>query len=454
MTAAPRIVALALVLAAALAASSRPTASWADSPTASPGFGGAGVLAFGDAGDYGSPAGPVSAPIEGMAATPDTRGYWLVAADGGVFSFGDAEFYGSAGGLKLSAPIVGLAPTPDGRGYWLVALDGGIFNYGDAGFYGSTGGQRLNEPIVGMAPAPDGRGYWLVASDGGVFSFGDASFHGSTGGVPLNGTVVGMAPAPDGRGYWLVAGDGGIFSFGDAPFHGSAGGQRLAAPVAGMAATADGGGYWLVGSDGGVFAYGDASFLGSDNAAVPTPPIAAIVPTRGGGGYWLLSPDAIPTGFDHPSPAGPVARAIVEAAAGQVGGNPASGYLCNPYGPCVVWCALFDTWAWQQAGLGIPSYAFTGDIYQWAAGHGALFGPGGQAGPGDIVLYGTGPDTVDTSVHAGIVAQVWPDGAVITVEGDSGPGPPGHHNVTINGPFLPSDSPNFNGYPVYAFAAP
>ena len=60
-----------------------------------------------------------------------------------------------------------MAATPDGKGYWLVASDGGIFAYGDAHFYGSTGGKNLNSPIVGMAPTPDGKGYWLVASDGG-----------------------------------------------------------------------------------------------------------------------------------------------------------------------------------------------------------------------------------------------------------------------------------------------
>ena len=33
-----------------------------------------------------------------MATTPDAKGYWLGALDGGVFSFGDAAFYGSMGG--------------------------------------------------------------------------------------------------------------------------------------------------------------------------------------------------------------------------------------------------------------------------------------------------------------------------------------------------------------------
>ncbi len=106
-----------------------------------------------------------------------------MASDGGIFSFGGAAYYGSTGGTVLNKPVVGMAATPDGRGYWLVASDGGIFSYGDAQFYGSTGSIVLNKPVVGMAPTPDGKGYWLVASDGGIFSYGDAGFYGSTGGM-------------------------------------------------------------------------------------------------------------------------------------------------------------------------------------------------------------------------------------------------------------------------------
>ena len=51
---------------------------------------------------------------------PQPRGYWLAAADGGVFTFGDAGFSGSMGGKPLSAPVVGMASTPDGGGYWLA----------------------------------------------------------------------------------------------------------------------------------------------------------------------------------------------------------------------------------------------------------------------------------------------------------------------------------------------
>jgi hypothetical protein len=45
---------------------------------------------------------------------------------------------------------VGITATPDGKGYWLTAADGGIFNYGDALFLGSAGGIKLNQPVVGV----------------------------------------------------------------------------------------------------------------------------------------------------------------------------------------------------------------------------------------------------------------------------------------------------------------
>jgi N-acetylmuramoyl-L-alanine amidase len=125
---------------------------------------------------------------------------------GDVLDFGDAPTLGSLSNQPLVAPVLGMAATPDGRGYWLVASDGGIFSFGEAVFYGSTGGLRLNRPVVGMAATPDGRGYWLVASDGGIFSFGDAVFRGSGAGGPLAQPVVGMLPTVDDGGYWLFEG--------------------------------------------------------------------------------------------------------------------------------------------------------------------------------------------------------------------------------------------------------
>jgi len=56
----------------------------------------------------------------------------LVEANGGIFSFGDAAFQGSPTGGALSAPIVGMAATPDGKGYWMISFGGGVLTFGDA----------------------------------------------------------------------------------------------------------------------------------------------------------------------------------------------------------------------------------------------------------------------------------------------------------------------------------
>jgi hypothetical protein len=178
---------------------------------------------------YGSVAGP-----GGGSWFEDATGkYWLDFAGWTAgctsYSCGGARrlfvaplSFGSASSGGINQPAVATAYTPDGKGYWIAARDGGIFSFGDAGFHGSTGNINLNQPIVGMAATSDGGGYWLVASDGGIFSFGDAGFHGSTGNIHLNQPIVGTARTVDNGGYIMVATDGGIFSFGDAQFLGSA----------------------------------------------------------------------------------------------------------------------------------------------------------------------------------------------------------------------------------------
>lgn len=177
-------------------------------------------------------------PIVGIAGTPGTDAYWLVASDGGVFAFNSAnpglpgaQFFGSMGGTRLNKPVVGIASTPDGNGYWLVASDGGVFSFGDAQFYGSTGSIVLNKPIVGMTSTPDGHGYWLVASDGGIFAFGDAAFYGSLGATPSPKPIVGMASI--GNGYWIVNTAGTVYSFGSAP---AVSAYELRSPIVGIIA--------------------------------------------------------------------------------------------------------------------------------------------------------------------------------------------------------------------------
>ena len=400
---------------------------------------------------------PLNSPVFSGVATPDGNGYLLASADGGVFAFGDATFEGSAGALPLQGPIVAMATTPDAKGYWLGALDGGVFSFGDAAFYGSMGGTRLNQPIVGMTSTPDGKGYWLVAADGGIFSFGDAGFYGSTGNLVLNQPIVDMAPTHDGKGYWLVAADGGIFTFGDAQFYGSAGSANLPDPVVGMVASPDGGGYLMATQNGVVLAYGDAQAFGGLNLNPTATQISAIIGNNQGTGYWLLDPQAWQYSFilGTAEPRFPQSAAINAAVASQISPDPdTQGPYCNPYGPCEQWCALFATWAWEDAGVPIPRYAFTGDIWSWAAARTGVLPPTATPAVGDAALFGTGPWSTSTSLHVAIVTEVWPDGAIMTVGGDSGPGRDGYLSVNLDGPFLPWDSGAYNGMPIYAFAQP
>ena len=441
----------------AVTSTAGPGSSTATAALVAHSYGGSGVMPFGDAPAEAPPSGTLGSVMTAMASTPDGQGYWLAGADGGVFAVGDAPFEGSLGAVRLTGPIVAIVGTPDGGGYWLAGLDGGVFAFGDAGYYGSMGGKPLDQPIVGMATTPDGKGYWLVAADGGVFAFGDAGYFGSMGGKPLVAVVTGMAATPDGGGYWLVAADGGIFTFGDATFMGSTGGKPIPDGIVGMATTPGGKGYWLVGWDGSIYTFGNAPPLGSTAPTTPLSPVSAIAAMPDGHGYWLLQPDDWNYYFSAASPYALASSASITAiAASQVEGDPdlGQGAYCNPYGPCEAWCALFATWVWHQAGVPIPSYPFTGSIYSWAAGNSRLLAPWMIPAPGDAVLYGTGPQSTASSVHTGIVAQVWPDGAIVTVEGDAGPAPSGQLSVIINGPFLPVDSNGENGFPVYAFAQP
>ena len=333
---------------------------------------------------------------------------------------------------------------------------GGMIGFGSVNLAAPAMPEPLSSPVLVGAATPDGRGYWLVAADGGVFSFGDAQFYGSTAGIDLNDPIVAMAATSDGKGYWLVAADGGIFTFGDAGYFGSWAADDLPDPVVGLVVGPGGQGYTVATADGVVLALGDAQAYGGLTLNPDATPVSDIIGNGAGTGYWLLDPEAWTYSFRSATtePTLPDSSAIVAAAASQIEPDPDTGSFCNPYGPCEEWCALFATWAWRQAGVPIPSYAFVGYISSWAASHGVLLPPTATPDPGDAVLYGTGPQNVYTAVHVGIVTQVWPDGAIDTVDGDSGPGRDGWLSVTINGPYLPSDSLSYNGVGIYAFAQP
>jgi len=160
----------------------------------------------------------LNAPIVGATPMPtvaNDQGFWMVGADGGVFTCGTAQFYNPPVNGTTTAPIVGIAATPDGLGYWLVGSDGHVYPRGDA--YNCSCSVFSQAPIVGIVPTPFNRGYWLVASDGGVFSVGDANngFYGSIGGQGYT-SFTAMGATYDERGYWLVNANGSVLPFGDA----------------------------------------------------------------------------------------------------------------------------------------------------------------------------------------------------------------------------------------------
>ena len=149
---------------------------------------------------YGSVTQALAQPIVGMASTPDGKGYWLVASDGGIFTFGDAAFYGSTGNIKLNQPIVGMASTPDGKGCWLVASDGGIFTFGDATFYGSAANNGIT--ATGIIASADGKGYSIVSSTGEQFAFGDSTTESP---AVANQSLVGIASSASGAFYGVTS---------------------------------------------------------------------------------------------------------------------------------------------------------------------------------------------------------------------------------------------------------
>jgi len=113
------------------------------------------------------------------------------------------------------------------------------------------------------------------------------------------------------------------------------------------------------------------------------------------------------------------ANKIKKIARGQLGYHEGPGNQ-NKYGPTGPWCANFTTWVWKKSGVDIPTLPFTGDVYHWGQDHGLAYGKHNldAARPGDVLLFGTGPDSPSTSTHIGIVESVHGD-KVTLIEGNS-----------------------------------
>ena len=84
-----------------------------------------------------------------MASTSSSKGYWLVASDGGVFCFGGASFYGSAATLADRVDCVDSSATATSKGYWVLASNGTVYCFGDADDLGSIA--TANGVSVGLS---------------------------------------------------------------------------------------------------------------------------------------------------------------------------------------------------------------------------------------------------------------------------------------------------------------
>ena len=163
-------------------------------------------IPFGDAALPG-PGVPLPVAAVGLAATPTGQGYWVATADAQVFAFGDAVLQAATGASppavgagtgppKPGAPTVAIAASPDGKGYWLLARDGGVFSFG-VPFHGSVADRQPYERAVSLEATSSGAGYYVAGGDGAVFAFGDADRRRERG--PGGGeTVVDVAFRPTG----------------------------------------------------------------------------------------------------------------------------------------------------------------------------------------------------------------------------------------------------------------
>jgi hypothetical protein len=243
-----------------------------------------GIFSYGQVGFYGSTGNlTLQRPVVGMTPTGDRKGYWMVATDGGEFAFGDAGYYGSLPGLgyhpagsglpkSLNAPIDAMVASPDGKGYLMVAQDGGVFAFGDAQYHGSCPAiGSCNGTVVAVIPNKGETGYWVVTSTGHVYGFGTGSLGQPAG--QNSSPITGAAATPSGNGYYVVDALGQVFSYGDANKPGSLPNMVRGDSVVGIVPVDTGTGYWLMTAEGEVFSYGGAPKDGERYPAVLNAPV-------------------------------------------------------------------------------------------------------------------------------------------------------------------------------------
>jgi peptidoglycan DL-endopeptidase CwlO len=129
-------------------------------------------------------------------------------------------------------------------------------------------------------------------------------------------------------------------------------------------------------------------------------------------------PDSGGKGSEDKRPQGTeLANAITKAARGELGYHEGPGNQ-NKYGPPAAWCSSFATWVWRKSGVKIPILPFTGDVFNWGKQHGLAYTNLDKVRPGDVLLFGSGPQSTSSSTHIGIVESVHGN-QVTLIEGNS-----------------------------------
>jgi RHS repeat-associated protein len=219
-------------------------------------------------------------PVDSIAGTSDSKGYWMATSGGGVYAFGDAGYAGSRATGGFTTAIVAVVADPGTSGYWLVSKLGQVFAYGGAGYYGGspstlvTTHQYYGASVAAVAAAPTGRGYWMVTNYGVVYAYGTASiadFNDPGLGSTNYDWYTGVGPGAGGSGFWLTRMDGQTYAFDESWFGNaslSSGGDYFVS----TAGTTNEGGYILMNVSGQNYAYGDAQHSTNPPYVPPPPP--------------------------------------------------------------------------------------------------------------------------------------------------------------------------------------
>ncbi|SDP95863.1 CHAP domain-containing protein [Actinopolyspora xinjiangensis] len=123
---------------------------------------------------------------------------------------------------------------------------------------------------------------------------------------------------------------------------------------------------------------------------------------------------------------GTVRAEIVTAARTELG-TEETGKNCHEYSEqCVPWCSLFAMSTWERAGVDVEheEFAFTGDVYSTGRTKGTAYDSGqlDNVRPGDVLLFGSGPATPQSSRHIGVVEKIRGE-TVTLIEGNTGDDP-------------------------------